>query len=78
MLALVKNMLPAVCEAAGVAVALLFGLLYVTDSQGQTQADDAAAKLPALEVASIKPDKSGTPRIMFHLPPMGSMSPMHL
>jgi len=71
MLALVKNMLPAVCEAAGLAVALLFGLLYVTDSQGQTQADDAVVKLPAFEVASIKPDKSGTQMIMFRLTPDG-------
>jgi uncharacterized protein (TIGR03435 family) len=64
-------MLPAVCEAIGLAVALLFGLLYATDSQGQAQADDAAAKLPAFEVASIKPDKSGTPMIMFRLTPDG-------
>jgi uncharacterized protein (TIGR03435 family) len=70
-LAFVKNMLPAACEVVGLAVALIFGLLYATESQGQTQAEDAAAKLPAFEVASIKPDKSGTPRIMFHLTPDG-------
>jgi hypothetical protein len=52
MLAFVKNMLPAVCEAAGLAVALIFGLLYGTESQGQTQVEDAAAKLPAFEVAT--------------------------
>jgi hypothetical protein len=51
-LAFVKDMLPAVCEVAGLAVALIFGLLYATESQGQTQADDAAVKLPAFEVAS--------------------------
>jgi uncharacterized protein (TIGR03435 family) len=71
MLTFVKNMLPAVCEVIGLAVALIFGLLYATDSQGQTPADDAAAKLPAFEVASIKPDKSGTPMIMFRLTPDG-------
>jgi uncharacterized protein (TIGR03435 family) len=71
MLAFVKNMLPAVCEVIGLAVALIFGLLYATDSQGQTPADDSAAKLPAFEVASIKPDKSGTPMIMFRLTPDG-------
>jgi Protein of unknown function (DUF3738) len=71
MLALVKNMLPAVCEVIGLAVALLFGLLYTTDSQGQTQVGDAAAKLPAFEVASIKLDKSGTQMIMFRLTPDG-------
>ena len=71
LLALVKNVLPAVCEAAGLVVALLFGLLYATDSQGQTKADDAAVKLPAFEVASIKPDKSGTQMIMFRLTPDG-------
>jgi uncharacterized protein (TIGR03435 family) len=70
-LAMVRNILPAVCEAISLAVALLFGLLYATDSQGQTQADDAAVKLPAFEVASIKPDKSGTPMIMFRLTPDG-------
>jgi uncharacterized protein (TIGR03435 family) len=71
MLAFVKNMLPAVCEVIGLAVALIFGLLYATDSLGQTPAEDAAAKLPAFEVASIKPDKSGTPMIMFRLTPDG-------
>ena len=71
MLAFVKNMLPAVCEVIGLAVAFIFGLLYATQSQAQTQAEDAAAKLPAFEVASIKPDKSGTPMIMFRLTPDG-------
>ncbi|MEA2262496.1 MAG: hypothetical protein QOJ51_5321 [Acidobacteriaceae bacterium] len=71
MLALVKNMLPAVCEAVGLAVAVLFGLLYATEIKGQTQADQAAVKLPAFEVASIKPDKSGTQMIMFRLTPDG-------
>jgi uncharacterized protein (TIGR03435 family) len=71
MLALVKNMLPAVCEAVGLAVAVLFGLLYATEIKGQTQADEAAVKLPAFEVASIKPDKSGTQMIMFRLTPDG-------
>jgi uncharacterized protein (TIGR03435 family) len=71
MLAFVKSMLPAVCEVVGLAVALIFGLLYVTEGQGQTQAGDTAVKLPAFEVASIKPDKSGTPMIMFRLTPDG-------
>jgi uncharacterized protein (TIGR03435 family) len=71
MLALAKNMLPAVCEAIGLAVALLFGLLYATASQGQIQANEAAAKLPAFDVTSIKPDKSGTQMIMFRLTPDG-------
>ena len=71
MLTLVKNSLPAVCEAIGLAVALLFGLLYATDSQGQTQPDDTAVQLPAFEVTSIKPDKSGTQMIMFRFTPDG-------
>jgi uncharacterized protein (TIGR03435 family) len=71
MLAFVKNMLPAVCEVTGLAVALVFGLLYAADSQGQTPAEDAAIKLPAFEVASIKPDKSGTQMVMFRLSPDG-------
>lgn len=71
MLALVRNALPFVCEVAGLAVAVIFGLMYVTEGRGETQAEDAAAKLPAFEVASIKPDKSGTPMIMFRLTPDG-------
>ena len=71
MLAFVKDMLPAVCEVAGLAVALIFGLLYATQSQGQPQAEDAAAKLPAFEVASVKPDKSGTQMVMFRFTPDG-------
>ncbi len=71
MLAFVKNMLPVVCEVVGLAVALIFGLLYATESQGQTQVDDAAVKVPAFEVTSIKPDKSGTPMIMYRLTPDG-------
>jgi uncharacterized protein (TIGR03435 family) len=71
MLVLVRNMLPELCEAIGLAVALLFGLLYATDSQGQTQADNTSVKLPPFEVASVKPDKSGTPMIMFRLTPDG-------
>jgi uncharacterized protein (TIGR03435 family) len=71
MLAFVKNLLPFVCEAMGLTVALIFGLLYATQSQAQTPAEDAAAKLPPFEVASIKPDKSGTPMIMFRLTPDG-------
>jgi uncharacterized protein (TIGR03435 family) len=71
MLAFVKTMLPAVCEVFGLAVALIFGLLYATDSQGQTQAEHAAAKLPAYEVASIKTDKSGTDLTMLRTTPVG-------
>jgi uncharacterized protein (TIGR03435 family) len=71
MLGLVRNTLPAVCEPIVLAVALLFGLLYATDSQGQTHAEDTAAKLPAFEVASIKPDKSGTQMVMFRMTPDG-------
>ena len=70
-LAFVKNMLPFVCEAMGLTVALIFGLLYATQSKAQTQAEDAAAKLPAFEVASIKPDKSGTQMMMFRFTPDG-------
>lgn len=71
MLGLVRNTLPAVCEPIGLAVTLLFGLLCATDSQGQTHAADTAAKLPAFEVASIKPDKSGTQMVMFRITPDG-------
>jgi uncharacterized protein (TIGR03435 family) len=71
MLAFVRNLLPVACEAIGLTVALIFGLIYATQGRGETQAEDAAAKLPAFEVASIKPDKSGTPMIMFRLTPDG-------
>jgi hypothetical protein len=71
MLAWVTNMLPLVCEAMGLTVALIFGLLYATQSQAQTQAEDAAVKLPAFEVASVKPDRSGTQMMMFRFTPDG-------
>ncbi len=62
-LAFVKNMLPAVCEVVGLAVALIFGLLYATDSRAaqspaQSSTQKTATPLPAYDVASIKPGKS--------------------
>jgi uncharacterized protein (TIGR03435 family) len=63
MLTLIKNMLPAVCEAIGLAVALLFGLLYATNSRAaqgpaKPSTQTTTAPLPAFDVASIKPGKS--------------------
>jgi uncharacterized protein (TIGR03435 family) len=63
MLAFVKNMLPAVCEVVGLAVALIFGLLYATESQAaqdpaRSSTQRTTAPLPTYDVASIKPGKS--------------------
>jgi len=73
MLAFAKNMLPAVCEVVGLAVALIFGLLYATEGHAaqdpaQSSTQKTTAPLPAYDVASIKPGKSdmGT-MLMFRL-----------
>jgi uncharacterized protein (TIGR03435 family) len=63
MLAFVKSMLPAVCEVVGLAVALIFGLLYATESQAaqdpaQSSAQKTTTPAPEYDVASIKPGKS--------------------
>ena len=43
MLALVKNVMPFVCEAAGITVALIFGLMYAAPGRGKVQTETAAA-----------------------------------
>lgn len=70
-LGFIKTILPIVSEATGFAVALMFGLVYATQSRAQTPAEPPAVKLPVFEVASIKPDKSGTPVIMLRFTPDG-------
>jgi hypothetical protein len=61
-LAFVRNMLPAVCEVIGLTAALVFGLLYATESlAAQSPAPSSTQKttapLPSYDVASIKPGK---------------------
>jgi uncharacterized protein (TIGR03435 family) len=47
-------------------VSLIFGMLCATQCLGQSQPDDPTLKLPAYEISTIKPDKSGIgPRILF-------------
>jgi uncharacterized protein (TIGR03435 family) len=55
MRAFVKNMLPAVCEMVSLAVAVIFGLLYATESLA---AQAPTGGLLSYDVASIKPGKS--------------------
>ena len=60
---------------------LIFGMLCATECLGQSQSEDTTPKLPVFEVASIKPNKSGTPMIMFRFTPDGVMvtnSPLKL
>ena len=62
-------------------VPLGFGMLCATECLGQSQPEDTTLKLPVFEVASIKPNKSGTPMVMFRFTPDGVMvtnSPLKL
>jgi uncharacterized protein (TIGR03435 family) len=58
-LGLIGNILPILSGAMALAVPLGFGLVSATQSRAQTQAEDNAVKLPAYDVASIKPGKPG-------------------
>ena len=61
-----RRILSIIPGAVALAVPLAFGLVYATPNRGETQREDTAAKLPAYDVAAIKPDKSGMgPRILF-------------
>ena len=60
--------------AIALTVLLVFGPICAAQSPGQPQVDDTAIKLPAFEVASIKPNKSGTQIIMFRFTPDGLMA----
>ncbi len=62
-------------------VSLGFGMLCATECLGQSQPEDTTLKLPVFEVASIKPNKSGTPMVIFRFTPDGVMvtnSPLKL
>jgi uncharacterized protein (TIGR03435 family) len=54
-------------ELAVVAVAIVLGLITATHSRARSQAQNPGAAAPAFEVASIKPNKSGTDysKVMF-------------
>src|SRR3984957_7868471 len=56
-------------------------MLCATECLGQSPPEETTLKLPVFEVASIKPNKSGTPMIMFRFTPDGVMvtnSPLKL
>jgi bla regulator protein BlaR1 len=62
-----KKILLLVAGAMAAAAPVVFGLIQEPQSRAQSQAQDTTGKLPAFEVASIKPDKSaGNGPVMVH------------
>ena len=55
-----KKLLLVVAGAMAVAGPVMFGLMQEPQSHAESQVESATSKVPAFEVASIKPDKSGT------------------
>jgi uncharacterized protein (TIGR03435 family) len=71
-LGLGKKLLLIVAGAMAAAGPVVFGLIQEPQSQaGSPPVVSAASKVPAYEVASIKPDKSGTNMTMFRTTPVG-------
>lgn len=66
-----KKLLLVVAGAMAVAGPVVFGLIREPQSIAGSQDTTASAKLPAYEVASIKPDKSGTGMMMLRYTPVG-------
>src|SRR3984957_7657910 len=54
-----------------VAAPILFGFLHATPTRAASQAGNTSTKLPAFEVASIKPNKSGEPNVSLMFTPNG-------
>ncbi len=55
-----------------VAVPVVFGVLHATQTRAQSQVEDSANKLPEFEVASIRPDHSGSGLITIGAPGHGA------
>ena len=66
-----KKLLLAAAGMIAAAGPVVFGLIREPQNFVRLQVAAAAAKLPAYEVASIKPDKSGTDNMMLHTTPVG-------
>ena len=64
-----RKLLLSAAGIAAVAGPIVIGLMNAPGSRAQSQAD--AASKPAFEVASIKPDKSGSGQVMFRMAPGG-------
>ena len=66
-----KKLLLIVAGAMAVAGPVVFGLMQEPQSQAGSPVAGTASKVPAFEVASIKPDKSGTDMTMLRTTPVG-------
>jgi bla regulator protein blaR1 len=66
-----KKLLLVVAGTMAVAGPLMFGLMQEPPGQAASPVAGAASKVPAFEVASIKPNKSGTGMTMLHTTPVG-------
>jgi uncharacterized protein (TIGR03435 family) len=54
-----------------VAIQIVFGLVYETQGWAELQAGDAADVIPAFEVVSVKPNRSGSGSVRVNLPDDG-------
>jgi bla regulator protein blaR1 len=70
-LGLGKKLLLIIAGAMAAAGPVVFGLIQEPQSQAGAPVVGTAPKLPAYEVASIKPDKSGTDMTMLRTTPVG-------
>jgi bla regulator protein blaR1 len=66
-----KKLLLVVAGTMAVAGPLMFGLMQEPQRHAASPVAGAASKVPAFEVASIKPNKSGTGMTMLHTTPVG-------
>jgi bla regulator protein blaR1 len=66
-----KKLLLSALGLMGVASPVMFGLLHATQSRAQSQAQNTAATSLVYEVASIKPNKSGTNMVRLMFTPDG-------
>jgi uncharacterized protein (TIGR03435 family) len=66
-----KKLLLVVAGTMAVAGPLMFGLMQEPPRQAASPVAGAASKVPVFEVASIKPNKSGTGMTMLHTTPVG-------
>jgi bla regulator protein blaR1 len=66
-----KKLLLVVAGTMAVAGPLMFGLMQEPQKQAASPVAGAASKVPAFEVASIKPNKSGTGMTMLRTTPVG-------
>lgn len=70
-----KKLLLSISGVVAIVLPILFGLAHATESRAAYQNEDAAAKLPSFEVASIKPDKAaGEGPVMVRFMPDGFMA----